>query len=369
MPPIDLNLDRRTTPLLFGLALFALNACQGGGGGSIGGVCGGNADIEIKPVSIAACDGLAPGSEDCHLRLMWNAAECCPGQPCDRLVVYWAGGNQTCDDVDSDNVGDFDTFLGHYVDRGFVAACAQPYTTGDEGGAYPYHVEWDRMHHLMQRLRSETAEIWDGTHLLISGASHGGTAPMVMIASQRALHEHASVWTGSSHTAVVMFDGISNPRRLEEWAGDQAPGSGCGLFHSRWVGRYGDGSPLIHSCSNDACYCSMPEHASDWALDTLTPGATDPGSPYTCDDYVQDSDTTLYRFVSCSGTTGAAACGSLGGDIVPDEQQADLYEALKNCSGINASYARYDCPHTMCGGFGMDCGGADAVDWLIENGW
>jgi hypothetical protein len=316
--------------LSMAILLLTLNACGGGDSNPAGN--------EITSVAIPACDGRGPGSEDCHFRLMWDAANCHAGSACDRLVVFWAGGNQTCDDIDSNGQGDFDPLLRNFVARGFVAACAQPYTTEDAGGAYPYYMEWDRMHYLMQRLRSQAAEIWDGSHLLISGSSHGGTAPMVMIASQRALRDYADVWTGTSHTAVIMFDGISNPRTLEEWAGSQAIGSGCGLLHRRWVGRYGDGSPLIHSCGNDACYCASPAHASDWALDTITPGAIDPTSPYSCDDFVQDSKQTLYRFVSCSGTPGAAACSTFNGDIVPDEQQSQLYDALKNCSGITASY-------------------------------
>lgn len=362
---------RWALPVLFALLLFAAGACNDSGDDGNNDRCDSNAGIEIKPVSISGCDGLSPGSEDCHLRMMWNAAECCPGQPCDRLVVYWAGGDQTCDDVDSENVGAFDPLLGQFVERGFVAACAQPYTTDDEGGAYPYHIEWDRMHHLMQRLRIEASDIWDGSHLLVSGASHGGTAPMVMIATHRALRDYASVWTGSTHTAVIMFDGISNPRTLDEWAGSQAVGSNCGLFHRRWVGRYGDGAPLLHSCSNDACYCSNPYHAADWVLDSIIPETLDPSSLYSCDDFIQESEPTLYRFVSCSGTSGSAACGTLGGDIVPDEQQSDLFNALKTCDGVVASYARYDCPHIFCGGFETDanCGGADALDWLTENGW
>jgi hypothetical protein len=286
-------------------------------------------------------------------------------------VVYWAGGNQTCDDVDSSGKGDFDSLLSHYVERGFIAACAQPYTTEEAAGDYPYHMEWDRMHYLMQRLRHDTSEIWDGSHLLISGASHGATAPMVVIARHRALKDYATVWTGSSHTAVVMFDGISNPRSLEEWAGSQATGSGCGLFHRRWVGRYGDGSPLAHSCSNGACYCSSPAHQPDWAFDTVTPGAIDPTSPYTCSNFTQDSRQTLYRFVSCSGNVGATACGSLSGDIVPNEQQLELYNVLNECDGITASYTRYDCPHILCSGFdtGSNCRGDDAINWLLANGW
>ncbi|MEJ2406324.1 MAG: hypothetical protein P8171_18900 [Candidatus Thiodiazotropha sp.] len=346
-----------------------LSACGGSSDGD--GQDPGSNGYETKPVSIASCAGRGPGSEDCHFRAMWNSAECYPGHPCDRLVVYWAGGNQTCDDVDKDNQGDFDPLLSNFVDRGFIAACAQPYTTEDAGGAYPYYREWDRMHYLMQQLRTDLTEIWDGSHLLIAGASHGGTAPMVMIASHRALKDYADVWTGTTHTAVIMFDGISNPRTLEEWAGNQASGSGCGFLHSRWVGRYGDGSPLLHSCANDSCYCSTPAHRDDWALDTLTPGTVDPTSPYACTDFTQNAKQTLYRFVSCSGTSGATACSTLNGDIVPDEQQSELYNALKGCNGITASYVRYDCPHIYCGGFNTssNCGGDDAIAWIQENGW
>ena len=126
--PIHLHVRCWRLPILSCLALFLLCACKGGN-------ASGN---EIKSISIMACGGLAPGTEDCHIRLMWNSAECYPGKPCERLVVYWAGGNQTCEDVDSNNVGAFDPLLGHYVDRGFVAACAQPFTTEQEGGRHPY---------------------------------------------------------------------------------------------------------------------------------------------------------------------------------------------------------------------------------------
>ncbi len=350
------------------LGLMVLGACGGGDSNDLNIGSGG---YDVKPVSIAGCAGRGPGSEDCHFRVMWDSAQCYSGHPCDRLVVFWAGGNQTCDDVDMNDRGDFDPLLTNFVDRGFIAACAQPYTTEDEGGAHPYYMEWDRMHYLMQRLRTDLIEIWDGSHLLISGSSHGGTAPMIMIASHRALKDYDAVWTGTAHTAVIMFDGISNPRTLEEWAGNQDAGSGCGLLHSRWVGRYADGSPLLHSCSNDACYCSTPSHREDWALDTITPGAIDPTSPYTCTDFTQNSGQTLYRFVSCSGISGAAACSTLSGDIVPDDQQSQLYESLKNCNGITASYVHYDCPHIYCGGFNTsaNCGGDDAIAWLQENGW
>ncbi len=294
-----------------------------------------------------------------------DAAQCCSDKPCDRLVVYWSGGTQNCE------TGDMDDLIKNYADRGFVAACAQPYTTETEGGMYSYHVEFDRMNHIMQKLRADPALPWTGDKLLTAGTSHGGTAPLVIAASENVFKQHPGVWMGRTHTAMLLYDGISNPKTLEEWTGVQPAGSGCGLFHQRFVGRYGDGSPLIHSCSNGACYCSNPAHSADWVKDTVVIGATEPPSPYTCDDFVPDSGNVLYRFASCSGATGAAACGYLG-DIVPDEQQDAPYQALKSCPGVVASYAQYPtCAHLVCGGFNTteNCGGEDGVQWLKANGW
>jgi hypothetical protein len=182
---------------------------------------------------------------------------------------------------------------------------------------------------------------------------------------------HASVWTGKTHTAFLLYDGISNPKTLEEWTGAQASGSGCGLFHSRFVGRYADGAPLVHGCANGACYCSSPAHAAEWAKDTVVLGATEPPSPYQCADLVPAGVNLTYHFVSCSGSPGATACGLLG-DIIPDDQQKLAHDALAACPGAVTNYVKYaDCSHLLCGGFAttVNCGGDDGVTWLESNGW
>ncbi len=328
-----------------------------------GGVCPSDTGYDTQAVALPGCDGIGPGTEDCHVRLIRKKDVCCAEKPCDRLIVYWAGGNQTCD------TGDMDALVQKYADRGFVAACAQPYTTEDEGGKYPYFMEFNRMHHLMQELRSLATGTWTGDKLAIGGTSHGGTAPLVVVASAKAFQTEPSVWTGKTHTALLLYDGISNPKTLEEWTGAQASGSGCGLFHQRFVGRYGDGMPLLHSCANGACYCSNPTHAADWAKDTVVIGATDPPSPYQCSDFAAPG--LLVRFASCSGSPGAEPCGLLG-DIIPDEQQQLPYDALTQCSGITTNYAKYpECSHLLCGGFdsSVNCGGDEGVQWLESGGW
>jgi hypothetical protein len=314
---------------------------------------------QLRSLVLPKCSGKGPGIEDCHARVIWHTSRCSAVAPCDRLVVYWSGGEQSCD------TGAYDPLLKDYAAAGFVAACAQPYTTTDEAGAYPIYQEFDRMHELLVQLRAlpDVQAAWDGSKLLISGVSHGATAPLVAIAAKAALRKHAAVWTGSSKTAVVLYDGISNPATLEEWAAQQL---GCGLFHSRFVGRYGDGKPLLHSCLNKACFCSAPAHASDWAADTVVLGATAPPSPYTCLDVTPQSGSVLYRFVSCSGA-GVAACGLLG-DIIPDEQQTKAFDAIKGCAGVVASHQTYaSCAHTQCGA--KLCGLDDTLVWLKTQGW
>jgi hypothetical protein len=313
---------------------------------------------QVVAVTLPGCGTLAPGVEDCHFRLQWDPAHC-GGGACERLLVYWSGGEQACAD------GSYDPLMARYVEAGFVAACAQPFTTGDEAGQYPFTAEFPRMDLLTARIRAEAGAAWDGTHLLIAGVSHGGTAPVVAIASARAFHDHAAVWTGSTHTAVILFDGISNPATLEQFVGGE---TGCGLFHGRFVGRYGDGAPLAHGCANGACYCSTPAHAADWAGDTTVIGATAPPSPYTCDDFTGDGQTILYRYVSCGGE-GAPVCNLAGGDLIPDDQQLLPQQALAVCPGVTTSYQDFPaCAHTMCSTWDS-CGGADGVAWLEANGW
>jgi hypothetical protein len=223
------------------------------------------------------------------------------------------------------------------------------------------------MDHLTSVLRAKVSAIWSGKRLVIGGVSHGGTSPLVQIASRRVFKDHSATWAGSEKTAVLLFDGISNPATLEEWTGAQALGSGCAPFHQRFVGRYGDGQPLLHSCANGACYCGAPPHAADWAQDTVVIGSTYPPSPYACDAFTPPTGQVAYRFVSCDGM-GAPACAINGGDIIPKDQQTLPSTALMACAGAQVSYVDYpSCGHTQCGGW--DCGGADALGWLTSSGF
>jgi hypothetical protein len=311
----------------------------------------------FQSVSLKACNGKAPGTEDCHFRILVDAPSCSAPSRCGRMVVFWSGGEGGCITCR------YDSLLKHYAAAGFVAACAQPYTTSTETGRYPYFVEFDRMSEIMSaiRARPEIQASWDGSKLLISGVSHGGTAPLMSIASRAALRSHAAIWAGTARTAIVLYDGVGSTAALDEWAAAQP---GCAPYHQRTVERYGDGRPESHDCKNQLCYCASPKHKADWDKDNII--FSSPASPYSCAAVTPASGSILYRFVSCSGE-GQPACGAQG-DVIPDIQQKAPYAVIKDCPGVTASYERYPaCPHATCGS--ASCGASDSIAWLKAQGW
>ncbi|MCA9665707.1 MAG: hypothetical protein KC503_08975 [Myxococcales bacterium] len=311
--------------------------------------------------TLKACGGVAPGSEDCHFRVLIDAATCSAQAPCDKLVIYWSGGEGFC------YLGTYDGLLARYAQAGYVAVCAQPFTTSGETGKYPYYRELDRMSELLRRVRAlpEVAAAWSGDKLLISGVSHGGTAPLLGIASGQALKAQPALWLGRTRTALVFYDGLSNLGSYEAWT---AQSQSCAAMHRRTVARYGDGTPLSHGCSNGKCYCASPPHQAEWNKDNVQLGSS--GSPYSCADVTAAASAAqpslLYRFVACSGGS-AQPCGILG-DVIPDAQQQGAFDAIKTCAGVTATYERYPlCPHTLCGSKG--CGFDDTIAWLTQQGF
>ena len=314
-----------------------------------------------QAVDLPNCEGIGPGSEACHYRLLWRPAACAGGA-CSRLLVYWAGGEQSC------AAGAYDPLLEKWADSGVLVACAQPFTTSDEAGRYPYADELERMDLLTRKIRAHANTAWDGRYLIIGGVSHGATAPLAAIAKSRAFATRPGVWTGRDGTAVILFDGISDPARLEASIG-LSSSAGCAPWHARFVGRYGAKAPLVHDCGNDACYCAGG--GSGWDIDTTVIGQTAgpnwPASPYTCADIAAPDQKVQYRVVSCGG--GAAEPCSALGDIIPDDQQTRLVDALATCPEVAITY--YDhpgCAHSLCGSWDF-CGGEKARDWLTSLGW
>ena len=314
-----------------------------------------------QAVGIAACDGLAPGAEDCHYRLLWRPAAC-GGGACSRLMVYWSGGDQSCKD------GVFDPLLEKWADTGVVVACAQPFTTSDEAGRYPYVDELERMDLLTRKIRAHAGAAWDGRFFVVAGVSHGATAPVAAIAKARAFETRRDTWTGAEGTAVILFDGISDPARLEAWAGLQGDPA-CDLWHARFVGRYGGGAQLEHRCDSGACFCAGG--GARWGEDTTVVGQTAsrdfPASPYTCADFGSPSQVVQWRVVSCGG--GQAEPCSARGDIIPDDQQTRFSDGLTTCPNVAVTWVDHPgCAHTLCGSWDF-CGGERAREWLTTLGW
>jgi hypothetical protein len=68
--------------------------------------------LTLTVIDLPGCDGLAPGTEDCHARVYWDPSAWCAGSPCDRLLVYWSGGEQSCDD------GNYDPLIQKWAQSG-----------------------------------------------------------------------------------------------------------------------------------------------------------------------------------------------------------------------------------------------------------
>lgn len=67
------------------------------------------------------------------------------------------------------------------------------------------------MHLVTSQIRSFVQSVWTGERLVISGSSHGATAPVSSIAANRAFVNFPQVWTGTRNTALILYDGIFSP--------------------------------------------------------------------------------------------------------------------------------------------------------------
>jgi len=377
---------------------------EGGGreGAAPQGCSGTPGTYQTATFDLPGCNGLGPGSDGCYARALWDPARCCPGRPCSKLIVYWSGGVMNCDDTTTADrhfdagtlpEGGYvaDTLLAQIANRGLVAVCAEPFKDSDEAAKYPFYQELERSNLVMKTVRAGLSQVWSGSKLIISGVSHGASTPLVLVARQRVLREHADLWSGHDATALVLFDGISNPASLDRWLGQKLSdgtddGARCDTWHKRFVQRYGDGNLACkHACTNKVCYCATPAHASDWEKDVAVSTADlKLQAPPSCDLFSPPSGDVFYRFVSCGGglkpcdRVGLLPCGGVdltNSDTVPDEQQVTAYDMVKDCPGVKkASYQSYpSCPHLLCGaGMGANfanCGVPDSLQWLESQGF
>jgi hypothetical protein len=284
--------------------------------------------------TLPQCTALATGTETCGYEITLNPITCA-NRGCKKLVVFFAGGQQVCNQAIQDR----------YAAAGYVAVCALLFQTSEGTSLYPFAAEASRAHEIMKAVADDAVvkAAWSGASLLISGVSHGATAPVIAMA--RTTFDSEPSWRGATHTAACFFDGIYNIASIDELLGTGNAGGPCQgpVSHARMIGRYYSGDPLIHSCTNNKCACD-PDHAPAMDNDTIE-------AVPTAEFAIKD-----WKLIECG--SAMAACPS---DIVP----AAPISAL--CANIDAS-AQHTCAfeampndsHLTCAGTGI----SRCIDWF-----
>ncbi|RLB45114.1 MAG: hypothetical protein DRJ42_30670 [Deltaproteobacteria bacterium] len=282
------------------------------GSGGDGGVPDGGVDADTSPSgtrTIAACAGGDTGDLPCSFEYLFDEAGCAD-RGCDKLAIYFAGGGQTCAGAQ----------LSNYVEDGYVAVCALLFGDSAEAGRYPYNAEAERVDHLIRSVARDPAiaSAWDGTSLLITGASHGATAPVVAMA--RTDFDEDPAWHGTVRTGACFYDGIYDIEALDELLGSGDDGAPCPdppagvLSHRRAVGRYYESGPVVsHVCDNDQCFCDG-DHSPEMDEDTVV------------DVEATRFAVTEWKLVECGSALDACTA-----DVVPGDPIRSL------CSNIDAS--------------------------------
>lgn len=151
---------------------------------------------------IRECAQLGTGSQSCFWTYKFNASAC-PSGRCSKMVIYFSGGQMSCPNPSAN-----DNYLGYYSQAGYLAVCARLYQDGEGAAQYPYYREGSRADLLVRTIvaHPEITSHWTGENLLISGVSHGATAPVAAMANSNVDEQPA--WRGSRSTGACFLDGI-----------------------------------------------------------------------------------------------------------------------------------------------------------------
>jgi hypothetical protein len=273
---------------------------------------------------VDACAGIDGIPEPCAWRYEFNEQRCTRENPCSKLVVFYAGGDQDC--------ARYDGIITNFVDAGYIATCLQLFQTSNASGQEPYHEEAARVDLVLRAVVSSAMAraVWSGQALLISGVSHGATAPVIAMA--RTKLDEATAWRGTRTTGACFFDGVYDIAAWDAFLGTRAIGGRqCVLPvpHSRVVGRYYNTVPREHSCSNDLCACD-PDHSVDMDTDSVV---NVPAANYAIADW---------KLIEC-GSAGAACTvditpaepiRALCTNIAASPDHACTFESLPNASHV-----------------------------------
>ncbi len=235
--------------------------------------------------------------------------------PAKKLVIFFSGGEMRCDENFNGLPGNrqfirgYDLALSRYADDGYIAVCAGLFKSSQgawiELGAIisPYVHYSQRMDVLVKAITDTLFKrgLWDGENLLLSGVSHGATAPVIAMA-------RTSVdWKGSSKTAACFFDGIYSAVEQDRywWQNQQT----CGDLRDQGIcKRY---------LSTSSCEYPIPI-TGDVADDTLSDVT---GGNFKIKDW---------KLIECGSALARACPPLLTGDVVPKEPIEALCTALQN---------------------------------------
>jgi hypothetical protein len=179
------------------------------------------------------CSALGTGGEACSYTFAFDPTTCA-NRGCKRLVIYFSGGQESCPDPGRGN-----SYLAYYRERGYVAVCAMAFQTSTGSGQFPRHKEAARFDALVRGIAADPAiqGAWSGEHLLLSGVSHGGSGPVVAMATT-AFDDQPS-WRGSKYTGACFYDGTYDvPGLLQFHASNQCRTIGSVVPYERTYSRY-----------------------------------------------------------------------------------------------------------------------------------
>ncbi len=248
-------------------------AGTGGDAGTAGGAGTGGADDAGPPqesgvtppatgtVDIASCKGVDGIDQSCSFRYLFDPSKCSAASPCDKLVVFWGGGEMDC--------SKYDPILQAWSGAGYFATCVVLFEDSDGAGLEPYYKEAPRVDLSLRAVVGFGKAVWSGKDLLLAGISHGASAPVIAMA--RTAIDEAAEWKGSRKTGGCFYDGTYDVAATDAFLGTGNNGGVCvaPVPHARIVGRYYSTGPLVHSCVNNKCACDS-DHSPDMDQDSIS---------------------------------------------------------------------------------------------------
>lgn len=186
-----------------------------------------------RSYSMPECGSLGSGDQSCYWTLKVDK-DLCRNRRCSKLVIFFSGGQMTCPGPGANG-----TYMADFAQAGYVAACVRLYQDSNGSSEYPYNQEDSRADALVHAVTTspDVAKFWTGENLLLSGVSHGATAPVAAMANTNV--EDAPHWQGTRNTAACFIDGIYDiPALFNFLRGNSCAEANSTLSYQRAYSRY-----------------------------------------------------------------------------------------------------------------------------------